>query len=252
MDRDSFKASVYPRKHPTHQLEREIDKMAYTDKQVLLSFTSDPYNRAEAQEGMTREFLSLALGKLPVAILTKGGAACMKDLALFKLYKDHIQVGATLTFSNNTDSLFYEPEAALPLDRLETLAHLHQEGIKTWASFEPVIDPVQSLELIKMTLPYIDTYKIGKVNNYNGRDEIINWKAFLERSLVILRPAQKQVYIKYDLRQSAPDVVLASTEVDLDMYIAPAWKQGEYVLKDSVNDLFMSKEGSNTPDSTLF
>ena len=36
------------------------------------------------------------------------------------------------------------------------------------ASFEPVIFPEQSLNMIEQSLDCVDIYKIGKVNNYNG------------------------------------------------------------------------------------
>lgn len=71
--------------------------------------------------------------------------------------------GATLTFIDELKSLEVEPNAAKPQDRISTLKKLHEEGIKTWASIEPVIDPVQSLALIEATMPFVDQYKIGKM-----------------------------------------------------------------------------------------
>jgi hypothetical protein len=90
---------------------------------------------------------------------------------------------------------------------------LHDNGIKTFASFEPVIFPDQSLNLIKQSLGYVDVYKVGKINNYNGIDKTIDWKDFLEKAVSILRESGKAFYIKHDLRQAAPSVRLYGNEV---------------------------------------
>lgn len=136
----------------------------------------------------------------------------LNDLDIIKKFGRHISVGMTLTFDNNKDSMKWEPGASLPLDRLSTLKTLHEEGVHTWASFEPVINTIQSLYLIKWSIPYIDHYKIGKINNYQGMDKNIDWTVFLNRVVSILRK-NKPFYVKYDLRQAAPTVPLYGNEV---------------------------------------
>jgi len=37
-------------------------------------------------------------------------------------------------------------------------------GIKTWVSLEPVIDPEQAIELIRLLHPYVGHWKAGKIN----------------------------------------------------------------------------------------
>ena len=104
----------------------------------------------------------------------------------------------------------------MPDERLETLKNLHDNGIRTFASFEPVIIPEQSLNLMKKSLDFIDVYKVGKLNNYRGLDKNIDWTDFLEKTLEILRGAGKQFYIKHDLRLAAPSVRLYGNEVLAD------------------------------------
>lgn len=156
--------------------------------------------------------------RVPVAILTKGGERCLKDMDIFKKFGDHIQIGTTLTFDNDSDSLEWESGAALPKERLEVLKTLHDAGIRTFASFEPVIKPEQSLALMEAGLDYIDTYKVGKLNNYKGLDKEIDWTDFLVKSLDILRTAKKSVYIKQDLRKVAPMVFLREDETNPDFH----------------------------------
>ena len=125
-------------------------------------------------------------------------------------------VGQSLTFLDDADSLAIEPGAAVPSDRLAALSELHDAGIKTFASFEPVIDPEQSLSLMEAATGYIDVYKVGKINNWRGADKAIDWTGFLQRALDILRGAGKAVYVKEDLRRAASSVHLYGSEVLAD------------------------------------
>lgn len=207
----------YPRSGIAGKLESELQKGPVPQEQVLLSFIGDVYCETHDGNQATRECLEVLLEHhVPVAILTKGGKRCLKDIDIFKKFGEHIQIGTTLTFDNDSDSLEWESGAALPSERLEVLKTLHDAGIKTFASFEPVIKPDQSLTLMEVGLDCIDTYKVGKLNNYKGLDKKIDWADFLIKSLDILRGAQKRVYIKQDLRKAAPGVLLYGNEMSPD------------------------------------
>jgi len=135
-----------------------------------------------------------------------------------------IMVGSTLTFMDEEKSRWWEPGASLPEDRLATLKALHDAGIRTLASFEPVIDPAESLRLIERTLQdnSVDHYKIGKLNNYKGMDKDQDWQGFLREVIALPRPAGKQIYIKKCLWELAPDVPLRENEVDPERWIVRA------------------------------
>lgn len=202
-----------PRKAIYTMLDKELRENRPT-KQVLFSFIGDPYTEATDNNEVTRYALETLLKyKVPVAILTKGGKRCLKHLELFKQFDEHIQVGATLTFDNDKDSYEWESGGASPAERLETLKILHDNGIKTFASFEPVIIPAQSLHLMEMGLDCIDTFKVGKLNNYKGLDKGIDWTDFLNNTVELLRANNKQFYIKHDLRLACPSVRLYGNEV---------------------------------------
>ena len=181
------------------ELEKSAQSLFGCDKQILLSFTGDPYC------GVSPETTEKALQILnryqhKVAILTKGGCRCLQHIELFKQFGERIKVGATLTFDNAKDSAEWEPGAAMPLERIEALKQLHKEGIKTWVSFEPTIDPYQSLHLLEMVAPFVDHVKIGKLNNYNGLDAKIDWASFINKSVKICRDYGLPFYVKDDLR----------------------------------------------------
>ena len=211
--KEQYFTTPEPRKGVIENLKKELQKNR-PKGQVLLSFIGDPYCETTDGNATTREALEILLeSKAPVAILTKGGNRCLKDLDLFKAFGEHIQIGATLTFSDSIESVAWEEGAAMPGERMDALLKLHEAGIRTFASFEPVILPEQSLKLMKWGLGFIDVYKIGKLNNYQGLDKNIDWTAFLQGALDILRPAGKQVYIKHDLRQAAHTIRLYGNEV---------------------------------------
>lgn len=216
--KEQYFSKPWPRKDIARKLEAELENEAPRE-QVLLSFIGDVYCETYDNNQATRDCLRLLRDHdVPVAVLTKGGYRCLRDFGLFQSFGDHIMVGTTLTFDNSADSLRWERGAALPKERLDTLKELHNAGIRTFASFEPVIDPEQSLNLMEVGLPYIDTYKVGKLNNYQGLDRQIDWTDFLERAVRILRDGGKDFYVKQDLREKAPSVRLYAEEAIADAH----------------------------------
>lgn len=201
-----------PRKDILIGLKNELSKTTIKN-QVLLCFMSDPYCNLEMKLGLTRNVLKILVeNNIPAAILTKGGNRILRDMDIIKQHSC-IKIGATLTFDNKKDSLEWEPGAALPEERIEMLREIHNNGIKTFVSFEPVIEPEQSLNLIKKTLPFVDQYKIGKWNHDKRANEI-NWKDFGNKAVSILRQSGKEFYIKKDLAVFLDSLTTKETDFD--------------------------------------
>lgn len=196
-------------------LEKSARKFQNCGKQVLLSFTGDPYCGV-APETTTKALEILNSYGHKVAILTKGGTQCLHDLDIFKKFGDRIKVGATLTFDNDADSREWEPGSALPSDRLKALFELASNGIKTWVSFEPVVIPSQSLALLQTVSAFVDHVKIGKLNNFNGLDKKIDWSAFIFEAVRICRERKLPFYIKKDLQIHNKGVYLSGDEINED------------------------------------
>lgn len=196
-------------------LSKSAQKYEGCGLQILLSFTGDPYCGVSPETTRTAlEILNFYNHK--VAILTKGGMQCLADLDIFRKFGDRIKVGATLTFDNEKDSKEWEPGSATPSDRIEALRMLHDAGVKTWVSFEPVIIPAQSLNLLQQVSTIVDHVKIGKLNNYKGIDKTIDWAAFIFEAVRICREADLPFYIKKDLQVYNRGVYLAGNEIDED------------------------------------
>ncbi|WP_243348430.1 radical SAM protein [Parabacteroides sp. FAFU027] len=207
-------------------LEESAKKYQGCNKQILLCFTGDPYSES-LQESTTKVLGILNKYEHKVSILTKGGNRVLNDIDLFNQFKSRdlftesiprIIVGASLTFDNDDDSLKWEPGAALPQERIESLRVLSEAGIKTWASFEPVIYPEQSLNLLHQVSPFVDYVKIGKVNDYSGWDKQIDWNDFIVRAVAICRQTGLKFYIKDDLAAFNRDTVFRDEERNSDLF----------------------------------
>lgn len=199
-------------------LEKSAQQLQGCDKQILLSFTGDPYCGVSPET--TRRVLEiLNFYGHKVAILTKGGSRCLADNDIFRQFGDRIKIGATLTFANDNDSKEWEPGAAMPSERIDTLRLLAENGIKTWVSFEPVIIPEQSLRMLEKVADFVDHVKIGKLNNYKGLDSKIDWSSFIFEAVRICREKHLKFYIKKDLQ---------------------IWNRGVYLSGDEINEDFLN------------
>lgn len=212
------------RKNIISNFENDCNKLNNFNSQVLFCFMTDPYNMKEKEQMLTRRCLEIALHyKIPIAILTKS-VLVLRDIDIFKKFGKNIKVGCTITFDNDKDSKEWEPGASLPFERFEVLKILKLNNIATWASFEPVIIPEQSLKMMQIAMQYIDIYKIGKLNNYKGLDKKINWNEFLQSSVNSLRKNNKLFYVKNDLRLAAPEIELFGNEKLQDRFNLNGWQ----------------------------
>jgi DNA repair photolyase len=190
-------------------VKNQLSGGKYKGKKILLSFMGDAYC-ANIGTIKTREIMmAIKAAGANFSILTKGGVRANRD---FDLYGPGDSFGSTLTFTSTDDSRKWEPNAAIPMNRIAALNFAHSRGIKTWVSMEPVIDPEQTLELIELTHEFVDLYKVGKLNSDNCRgseyyeelkqiERTIDWKGFGERAEALLKGYEKEYYIKEDLRR---------------------------------------------------
>jgi DNA repair photolyase len=200
------------RNNISKKLESEVSKNP-PKEQVLLCFLCDPYPIHDVQTAITRDCIKiLGFYNVTFAILSKGGKRILRDLDLFKKY--NCKVGATLTFLDERKSKKIEPFAAVGSERIEVLKLLHESGIKTFVSIEPVIDPSESLLCIEKSLPFVDQYKVGKLNHDKKNEDSIHWHEFLVSAVSMIRKAGKELYVKEDLRKFADGFQLTKNESD--------------------------------------
>lgn len=201
-DRCQFHANDKPRNGILRALELELNKCAPLPRaQVLLCFTCDPYQPSEKAHRITRQAIeTLHRYGYGVQVLSKGGSLALRDLGIFTPADAY---AATLTCLDPAASLKWEPGAALPADRCETLRQFHAAGIPTWASLEPILDPEAALEIIRRTHLFIDLYKIGRLNHH-PHATMIDWSRFARAAVDLLDDLGARYYIKDSLLPYLP------------------------------------------------
>jgi DNA repair photolyase len=180
------------------ELEKDAAKLqaAGVKGNVFLCFTCDPYLEAERYSMITRRAIGILHAHgLNFTILTKAGELAQRD---FDLYRDGDTFGVTLTLTSTEGTQKYEPNAALPFQRLENLKVAHALGIKTFVSCEPVLFPEATLMLIELSAPYVDIFRVGKLNHQEP-PEPIDWKQFALDAIDLLEKLHKGYMIKKDL-----------------------------------------------------
>lgn len=190
-DREEFHSHVEPRPGIVEEVKKQLEKEKITEKLIHLCFTCDPYPTG-CDTSATREIIKLLKEHgNHVQILTKGDGS--RD---FDLLDENDWYGITIS-SNTKIAREAEPGARNPLNRLMTLQVAHRCGIKTWVSFEPVIEPDAVLGCVASYFDLFDKVKVGKLN-YHPSD--IDWATFGRMAENTLKETGVDYYIKESLR----------------------------------------------------
>ncbi len=198
--RAEFHATVEPRKNVLARIEKEAPRHRGTDKRVLLCFSCDPYPEIEASRGLTRDVLNiLKRHDIPVQVLTKGGLLAARDFGLYRKDIDAFAVTLTAATDHAWRQMAREPGAAPPSDRIETLREAHERGIETWVSLEPVLDPEQSLAVMRATHKFVDLFKIGTLNHVKSDVTPEQWRSFGRRAIEYCVATVTKYFVKDDL-----------------------------------------------------
>ena len=185
-DREEFHSHVDPRKDIVNEVAKQLEREHITGKLIHLCFTCDPYPTGY-DTTPTREIIKLLKGSgNHVQILTKGDGS--RD---FDLLDGGDWYGITYDGALHGE---YEPS-----DRLTDIYVAKMRGIKTWVSFEPVLDADRVLECISNCHDLIDKVKIGKLNYYPSTISI-PWHDFGIIAETLCQKMGLDYYIKDSLR----------------------------------------------------
>lgn len=185
-EKEKFHSVVEPRANIVEETCKQIERENLTGKLVHMCFTCDPYP-AGYDTSTTREIIKLLKdSKNHVQILTKNPTA--KD---FDLLDENDWFG--ITYDGG-----FRVGGFIPCSHMPVLKKANDYGIKTWISFEPVLNAENVLATIEETSPYVDKIKIGKLNYYPSD---INWKWFGEQAEALCKDIGVDYYIKDSLRE---------------------------------------------------
>ena len=183
-DREQFHSVVEPRKNIVDETRKQLEREHITGKLIHLCFTCDPYPTGY-DTTPTRKIIKLLkeYGN-HVQILTKGDGK--QD---FDLLDENDWYGVTIDGSQRgiRDAL-----------RLNDLLAANMRGIKTWISFEPVINTVGVFAALETVAHFVDKVKFGKLNYYPSE---IDWKEFGRNAEELCKTLGVNYYIKESLRE---------------------------------------------------
>lgn len=170
-------------------------------REILLSFLGDVYQPAEVEIGITRKVIKILMeyGR-PFTILTKGGMRAARDFDLLTQYS-RCSFGTTLIFCAQSSANEWEPGAASINDRIMAIQKAYGTGIPTWVSMEPVIFPLQALQLIKDLHGIVDHWKIGKINYHAEIERSVDWVGFREDVKALMTKLGASYYLKKSLTE---------------------------------------------------
>lgn len=194
---DDWSKESAPRKNILAQLEKSAAKHANDPREILFSFTSDPYQNAEASK-LTRDALFICeKHNLRCQVLTKNGMAASNDFDIIK--RNGWKFGSTIIFKSESLREEWEPGAPAIESRIEAVKIANSMGIYTWVSIEPVVNSAEALQIIKELKPFVSFWKVGKINHFPDIENAIDWRKFLRDVETALCGCD--YYIKKDLEK---------------------------------------------------
>jgi DNA repair photolyase len=148
---------------------------------ILISTVTDPYQPLEKKYGLTRQCLERLLAvQFPVDILTRSPLVT-RDLDLLKRFAN-VTVGLSMGTDKEEIKKMLEPHAPSLSARLEALAILHRQGIRTYAFIGPLL-PLDPTALAEKLTGRVDHVLIDRMN-YSAKIRTLyarqKWERYLE------------------------------------------------------------------------
>lgn len=192
-NRKEFHSNIKPREGVVEAVKKQLETENITDRLIHLCFTCDPYPYGH-DSTPTREIIkAIKSSGNHVQILTKNDGS--RD---FDLLDENDWYGVSISCNTKTQRKV-EPSAPSPLVRLISLEKAKYKGIKTWVSFEPVIDAEAVIGCIVGYFGLFDKIKVGKLNYWPSD---IDWKTFGATIENVCIETGVEYYIKDDLRKA--------------------------------------------------
>ena len=144
--------------------QKAIEK-GYSKRKGRIMFPTSHDITPESLSGCLIVLKKLLDADNEVLITTKPNLSCVKIICNSFYKKRHlIQFRFTITSINDEFLSFWEPNAPLFKERLDSLIHAYNHGYKTSISIEPFLDKDPFL-LIDKLVPYVnESIWIGKMN----------------------------------------------------------------------------------------
>lgn len=210
IDRKLFNAGAVPREGFVERLQRDVARYraagicdGHPADQIFITFSSDPFHPGDTTP-TTKTITELVLGGMSFCTLSKGGLRALPFADFYRPHRDAFAVTLT-TVDNDEFSQMWEPGAALPGERIETLKEFKRRGIFTWASLEPTLNAEESLRIVRETHEFVDLYKIGRANYVPTVIKETDWRDYTLRIVELCQKVGARHYIKRSLQAHLPE-----------------------------------------------
>jgi DNA repair photolyase len=170
-------------------LEKEIPRLKNKINFVHLSFMTDPfmYRYPEVTDLTLKVIEKLNENNIKVTVLTKGLLpAVLTNLKKFKSYNEY---GISLVSLDENFKTKYEPFSSNYENRINSLRHLHENGLNTWISIEPYPTPniiEQDIRNILEKISFVDKIIFGRMNYNSLVSRYKNFKGFYQRTVGVV------------------------------------------------------------------
>jgi DNA repair photolyase len=189
---------VRPKADALARFERDAARLAGDPREILFSFATDPCGTPAQVEMLERALPIAECFGLSITVLTKNPKALLPLASMFR--RNDWRIGTTVCFLDERLREQWEPGAPPIQDRLEALSVARREGVRTWASVEPVVDADGALNAIEVLRDHVGEIRVGHWNHCTRAKEI-DWQRFLHIAREIL--GEHPYLFKADLLRAA-------------------------------------------------
>lgn len=202
---EEFHREGPPKKDVLKRLAKDCAIMAKNKdtRKVQLSFIGDPCQSDESSWLTHQALVLLGVHGIKATILTKAPHKPIvwdwdKVLAAYDT-----SLGVSIVWHDDKMGFQYEPGAPSVRSRMIHTEILHNNGIRTWVSLEPVIDPAQALLVIMRMHEYVDHWKVGIIQHDAELVAAHDWGKFYHDVTSLLDSVGADYYIKNSLKKLA-------------------------------------------------
>ena len=184
------------------EVDKDIDYLRQTG--IFYSFSTDPMCPDAIHLTVSTALYAISKG-IPVRILTKNtewDESLLSQLLLLPHDQRRLlSIGFTLTGCDD-----WEPFASKNTLRVQMMKTLHEKGVQTFASIEPVIDFTKSFQMIRDTLDCCDFYLIGLLSHFkdyyqDGSGKSFEGTLFFRRIFILQQILGLKIYYKESVKK---------------------------------------------------
>ena len=193
-----LKACFRDKQHAFEVFVKELDENieAIRQSSLFFTFSSDPMILETRY--LNLKCIDYAIQRdVKCQVLTKNADfirdEALRDILIDRsgMYRRHLAFGFTLTGRDDM-----EPGASSNYQRVDAMARIKLMGFRTFASLEPVVDPVSTCRVLLDSEGACDLYKVGLMS---GRSLSAYNRGEVERLVAAIQSRARNAYFKKSL-----------------------------------------------------